>query len=95
MSLLRVVISLSQYVCPKPLLIFLTLPATLVTFGLFLAGHQRQLLSLIAGRSLLTDFQVSGFWTALIFSILLVSFSVPISFPSSKMKKKLAEIEAV
>ena len=56
----------------KPLLIFLTLPATLVTLGLFLFVINA-IIILFAG-SLVDGFHVSGFWTALIFSILLSFF---------------------
>ncbi len=56
----------------KPLLIFFTLPATIVTFGLFL-------LVINACIILLADyfvggFIVAGFWTALLFSLLLSLF---------------------
>ena len=56
----------------KPLLIFFTLPATLVTFGLFLFIINA-IIVLMAGR-IVDGFHVSGFWTALIFSILLSLF---------------------
>jgi len=56
----------------RPLLIFLTLPATLVTFGLFLFVINAVII-LLAGN-LVDGFYVSGFWTALIFSILLSFF---------------------
>lgn len=56
----------------RPLLIFFTLPATLVTFGLFLLVINAVIV-LLAGR-LVDGFHVSGFWTALIFSILLSLF---------------------
>lgn len=56
----------------RPLLIFLTLPATLVTFGLFLLVINAVII-LLAGK-LVDGFAVSGFWTALIFSILLSFF---------------------
>lgn len=51
----------------KPVLIFLTLPITLITFGFFL-------LVINAGVILLTDylidgFSVDGFWWAILFSI--------------------------
>jgi len=56
----------------RPLLIFLTLPATIVTFGLFLLVINAVII-LFAGR-LVDGFYVSGFWTALIFSLLLSLF---------------------
>jgi len=53
----------------RPIIIFLTFPITLVTLGLFLFVINTILI-------LITDyfvdgFQVSGFWSALIFSLLL------------------------
>jgi putative membrane protein len=52
----------------KPLLILLTLPITLVTFGLFLLVINA-ILILIAG-SIVPGFTVDGFWWALLFSLL-------------------------
>lgn len=56
----------------RPLLIFLTLPATIITFGLFLLVINAVIV-LIAGK-IVDGFYVSGFFTALIFSILLSIF---------------------
>ena len=56
----------------RPLLVFLTLPATVVTFGLFLLVINA-IIVLIAGK-MVDGFYVSGFFTALIFSILLSIF---------------------
>lgn len=56
----------------RPLLIFFTLPATLVTFGLFLFVINA-IIIMLAGY-LVDGFAVSGFLTALIFSILLSMF---------------------
>ena len=56
----------------RPLLIFLTLPATIVTFGLFLLVINAVIV-LLAGN-LVDGFYVANFWTALIFSILLSVF---------------------
>jgi putative membrane protein len=53
----------------KPLLIFLTLPATLVTFGLFLFVINA--LIIMAADSLLSGFSVANFWWALLFSLVL------------------------
>ena len=69
----------------KPLLIFFTLPATIVTLGLFL-------LVINAAIILLADFfvegfEVSGFWVALIFSLLL-SFFQSVMNPILKEKKQ-------
>jgi putative membrane protein len=51
----------------KPLLIVLTLPLTLVTFGLFLLVINALVLLLVA--ALVRGFRVSGFWTALFASV--------------------------
>lgn len=71
----------------KPLLVFFTLPATIVTLGLFLFVINA-LIILIAGN-LVEGFVVSGFISALIFSILL-SFlqSVLFSFILKEESKK-------
>ncbi len=59
----------------RPLLIFLTLPATLITMGLFLFVINA-LMIMMAGN-FLDGFTVASFWWALLFSILL-SFLQPI-----------------
>lgn len=51
----------------KPLLIILTMPLTLVTFGLFLLVINALMILLVS--SLVRGFTVSGFWTALFASI--------------------------
>jgi putative membrane protein len=56
----------------KPLLIFFTLPATIVTFGLFLFVINA-IIILLADK-LVDGFAVSGFFGALLFSILLSIF---------------------
>lgn len=53
----------------KPILILLTLPITLVTFGLFLFVINA-LIILLADK-LVSGFSVDGFWWALLFSLLL------------------------
>ncbi|EGV42680.1 phage holin family protein [Bizionia argentinensis JUB59] len=53
----------------RPILIFLTLPATIITLGLFLFVINACII-LLAGN-LIAGFAVSSFWTALFFSILL------------------------
>lgn len=53
----------------KPLLIFLTLPATLISFGLFLFVINAVIILLVDW--LISGFGVDGFWWALLFSILL------------------------
>lgn len=56
----------------RPLLVFFTLPATIVTFGLFLFVINA-IIIIIAGK-LVNDFQVAGFWYALLFSVCLSIF---------------------
>ena len=53
----------------RPLLIFLTLPATLVTFGLFLFVINAVVI--MAASSLVDGFTVANFWWALLFSLVL------------------------
>jgi putative membrane protein len=47
----------------KPLLVFLTLPLTLLSFGLFLLVINALMLLLVA--RLVSGFRLNGFWTAL------------------------------
>ena len=56
----------------KPLLVILTLPATIISLGLFLFVINA-IIILLAGN-LVDGFAVSGFFTALIFSVLLSFF---------------------
>jgi putative membrane protein len=52
----------------RPLFILLTLPLTLVTLGVFLAVVNAAMLGLVAW--LLDGFRVSGFWAALLGSLI-------------------------
>lgn len=52
----------------KPLLILITIPFTLVTFGLFLLVIN--VLVIYAAAALIDGFAVDGFWWALLFSLL-------------------------
>ena len=54
----------------KPLLIFLTIPATIVSLGLFLLAINAFIIE-IAAWILKPGFAVASFWQALFFSILL------------------------
>ena len=56
----------------RPLLIFFKLPATIVTFGLFLFVINA--IIILLANKLVDGFTVNGFWTALFFSILLSIF---------------------
>ncbi len=65
----------------KPLLILITIPLTIITFGLFLLVVN--VLVLYAAAFLIDGFQIAGFWWALLFS-LLVSFVNGILFGVDK-----------
>ncbi|MGG8497613.1 phage holin family protein [Tenacibaculum sp. TC6] len=67
----------------RPLLIFFTLPATIVTLGLFLFVINALIIML--ADKLVDGFAVSGFFTALIFSVLLSIFR---SFLFSLLKEE-------
>ncbi|CAN5391749.1 phage holin family protein [soil metagenome] len=54
----------------KPILIFLTLPITVVTLGLFLLVINA-IIILLASYLLKEGFKVDGFWVAMLFSIVL------------------------
>jgi|TARA_B110000977_G_C11030841_1_gene475180 putative membrane protein len=69
--IVAVVIALLNMIV-KPLLIFFTLPATIVTFGLFIFVINA-IIILLADK-LIDGFAVSGFFAALLFSILLSIF---------------------
>jgi putative membrane protein len=56
----------------RPILIVLTLPLTLVTFGLFLLVINALMIQLVA--ALVDGFKVSGFWTAFFVSIFIAAF---------------------
>ena len=60
----------------RPLLIFFTLPITILTLGLFLLVINAAMLGLVA--ALLARFTISGFWSALVGAIVvgLVSWLV-------------------
>ena len=64
LALLRVTI--------KPLLIILTLPVTIVTLGLFLLVINA--LIILLADNLIDGFYVTGFWIALLFSLILSVF---------------------
>ncbi|MGI9530656.1 phage holin family protein [Lutimonas sp.] len=56
----------------KPILVILTLPVTILTLGLFLFVINAAMILL--ANSWIDGFSVAGFWTALLFSILLSFF---------------------
>lgn len=57
----------------RPILIFLTLPLTLLTLGLFLLVINALMIMLVS--TLVKGFKVSGFWTAFFVSIFIAAFS--------------------
>ncbi len=69
----------------KPILIILTLPITVVTLGLFLLVINA--LIILLADEFLDGFDVSGFWIALLFSLLL-SFLQSILFSILKEDHK-------
>lgn len=66
--IVAIVLSLLNFIV-KPILVILTLPVTLITFGLFLLVINAVII-LLADR-FVDGFQVSSIWWALIFSLLL------------------------
>jgi putative membrane protein len=60
----------------KPLLVILTLPLTLLTFGLFLLVINALMILLVS--SLVKGFRVSGFWTAFFAAIFIALLSLVI-----------------
>ena len=69
----------------KPILIILTLPITIFTFGLFLFVINALIILLAA--KFVNGFRVDGFWWALLFSLLLsilTSFLYKRSTPETK-----------
>ncbi|SDF25895.1 phage holin family protein [Chitinophaga filiformis] len=57
----------------KPILIILTLPATIITLGLFLLVINA--IIILLASNLVKGFKVDGFWWALIFSLVLTVVS--------------------
>ena len=84
--IVAIVISLLNMIV-RPVLIFFTLPATIVTFGLFLFVINAVII-LLASK-LVSGFIVSGFLTALLFSVLLSIFR---SFLFSIFKEKKHQV---
>lgn len=72
----------------KPLLILLTLPATILTLGLFLFIINACIILLDA--HFVHGFQIDGFWYALLFSIVLSFFNSFVhkrAFPDAKKSR--------
>ncbi|MFZ9004145.1 MAG: phage holin family protein [Robiginitalea sp.] len=66
--IVALVLSLLNFLV-KPLLIILTLPVTIITFGLFMLVVNALIILMASG--LVSGFTVDGFWWALLFSLLL------------------------
>ncbi len=70
----------------KPILIFFTFPITIFTLGLFLLAINAIIIMLC--DKLVDGFNVDGFWTALIFSIILsISQSIMFKLTNEDSKK--------
>lgn len=70
--LVAVLISFSNVIV-KPILIILTIPITLVTFGLFLLVINAMIILLV--DYFVAGFAIDGFWWALAFSLILSVFN--------------------
>lgn len=70
----------------KPILIFLTLPITVVTLGLFLLVINAFII-LAASWIVPTGFKVDGFWIAMIFSIVLSMFTSLLDYVQEKVER--------
>ncbi len=71
----------------KPLLIILTIPVTLITFGLFLIAINSFII-LIASHYI-EGFKVDGFWSAVFFSIILSLVTGFLELFNVSMNKKI------
>jgi len=68
----------------KPLLIIITIPFTILTFGLFLLVINAGIIMI--ADALISGFTVEGFWWALLFSLVLSFFSSLFEKPNKKAK---------
>ena len=66
--IVAIVLSLLNFIV-KPLLVILTLPVTILTFGLFLLIVNA--LIILLANYFVSGFQVDGLWWAVLFSLLL------------------------
>lgn len=69
----------------RPILIFFTLPLTLVTLGAFLLVINALMILLVDW--FIPGFEVDGFWWALLFSLLLYVFNMMIEDLTGNKKK--------
>jgi len=75
----------------RPILVFLTFPLTLLTFGLFLLVINGLMLWLVA--ALVSGFHVNGFWGAVLCSLLISIVSWVFSrllVPAKAVEKKIS-----
>lgn len=70
----------------RPILIVVTLPFTIVSMGLFLLVINALIVILASG--LITDFNVDGFGSALLFSLLLTLFNYLLELPNKAIRRK-------
>ena len=76
--LVAVILALLNFIV-KPVLVLLTLPITVLTLGLFLLVINA--IIILLADALMNGFEISGFWIALLFSLLLSLFqSILFSF---------------
>lgn len=69
----------------RPILIVLTIPFTLISMGLFLLVINAAIILLAS--ALVPQFQVDGFWWALLFSIVLVAIDYLLELPNRSMRR--------
>jgi putative membrane protein len=67
----------------KPLLIILTIPFTILTFGLFLLVINAMII-LLADYLIGSRFEVDGFWWALLFSLIISLFNSLLNIQDSR-----------
>lgn len=69
----------------RPILIVLTLPFTIVSMGFFLLIINALIILMASG--LVHQFQVDGFWSALLFSLLLTLINYLLEIPNRMMRR--------
>jgi len=70
----------------KPILVVLTIPITVFTFGLFLLVINAGMIMLAS--HFVSDFYVNGFWWALLFSIILSIISSLLGIDSTRSRPR-------
>lgn len=70
----------------KPVLVILTIPATILTLGLFLLVINAGIV--LIADSFLSGFTVAGFWWALLFSLLLSVVTSILEWPTMTDRKE-------